>query len=471
MLRLAHWKISADLCNDQPLDACGYIAADAVCRLREAALSEANSWHDIQLPDYAQLECISRGNKALRKKGDHRILDTNQVNSLVRNYSHIDQSYQAAEEWWAGAVALDYFLTGLPNVVAEITTTNPHTQHRWRAWAVNTQTSRQHGSHWFTVVVGTQIQELQSTGEHQIMASSLRALDTVDQLPQSTGEHEVLAFSSQPLRATHYPNVFGSPNPALSDALLWARTHARQLQVAAWLDACSQWDSAIAAGEHMHQKKRRTLCKAHGIPCTRLINNSNNELDAAMKYIRRELVNRIHQIRATTKTIQPLLQSKAHESPSGQHVQQPTVSADVTLHPRKKTKGGHANKLNNYFAHKATGTAPTEIETLDIADVATDVRSTYLHLQAKRHIYAEDKDFNIVKDTLSELRGYVNFTRLRKMTSDPPKTPKTIRHYFKERSFATIAFDDSKSPDEATGAQEATGAHRPKSAARHNIAH
>ena len=67
MLRLTHWKISADLCNDQPLDACGYIAADAVCRLRDAALSEANSWHDIPLPDYAQLECISRGNKVLRK--------------------------------------------------------------------------------------------------------------------------------------------------------------------------------------------------------------------------------------------------------------------------------------------------------------------------------------------------------------------------------------------------------------------
>ena len=41
----AKWKISTDLCNDQPLDACGYIAADAVCRLREAALAEANDWH------------------------------------------------------------------------------------------------------------------------------------------------------------------------------------------------------------------------------------------------------------------------------------------------------------------------------------------------------------------------------------------------------------------------------------------
>ena len=38
-----------------------------MCRLREAALSEANSWHVIQLPDYAQLECVNRGNKVLRK--------------------------------------------------------------------------------------------------------------------------------------------------------------------------------------------------------------------------------------------------------------------------------------------------------------------------------------------------------------------------------------------------------------------
>ena len=73
LLRRAHWKTSADLYNDQPLDACGYIAADVVCRLRDAALSVANSWHHIQLPDYAQLECISRGNKLLRKKSEDRI--------------------------------------------------------------------------------------------------------------------------------------------------------------------------------------------------------------------------------------------------------------------------------------------------------------------------------------------------------------------------------------------------------------
>ena len=56
MCRKAQWKISKELCNDQPFDACGYIAADAVCRLREAALAEASGWHRMKLPDYARLE-------------------------------------------------------------------------------------------------------------------------------------------------------------------------------------------------------------------------------------------------------------------------------------------------------------------------------------------------------------------------------------------------------------------------------
>ena len=130
MLRSAYVKTTADLCNDQPLDACGYIAADAVCRLREAAMSEANSWHDIELPDYAQSECIRRGNKHLRKTEDNRILDSDEVNHLVRHYSHLDQRKQAAEEWWGGAVALDHFLTGFSNAMENITSTSSQTQCR-----------------------------------------------------------------------------------------------------------------------------------------------------------------------------------------------------------------------------------------------------------------------------------------------------------------------------------------------------
>ena len=104
-----------------------------------------------------------------------------------------------AEEWWAGAVALDHFLTGLPNTVEEIIAIGPHTQHRWRAWAVNTQTSRQLGSHWFTVVVGTQTQLLHSTAEHCTITSSSGLPSTADELLQSSGEHRTTASCSQAL--------------------------------------------------------------------------------------------------------------------------------------------------------------------------------------------------------------------------------------------------------------------------------
>jgi hypothetical protein len=176
MCREASWKTSVDLCSDQPVDACGYIAADAVCRLRETALAHANSWHHLQLPDYSQLQCIEAGNKALHKRSDNRILETDEVNRLVRHYSHLDQRHQAAEEWWGGAIAIDHFLTGLPNSIQELSTIASDKQHRWRAWIVNTQTSRQQGSHWFTVIIGTQTQLLQSTAAHKTSDTSASQL-------------------------------------------------------------------------------------------------------------------------------------------------------------------------------------------------------------------------------------------------------------------------------------------------------
>ena len=111
-------------------------------------------------------------------------------------------------------------------------------------------------------------QLIQNIGENHIIASSSRSV--ANELLENTSDHTVLAFSSHSLRATHYLNLFGSPDPTLSDALLWARTNARQPQVASWLEACSQWDSAIAAGEHRYRKKRRKLCKDHNILCTHL---------------------------------------------------------------------------------------------------------------------------------------------------------------------------------------------------------
>ena len=88
-------------------------------------------------------------------------------------------------------------------------------------------------------------------------------------------------------------------------------------------------------------------------------------------------------------------------------------------------------------------------------DVATDVSSTFLRLHAARENYAEDQDFLLVKDALSQLRGYMNREGLRRIMTDPPKAPKTVRRYFKERNFAGVHLSLSrKGKDVATGAQE-----------------
>ena len=72
---------------------------------------------------------IDRGNQVLRKGHLDRILNSDEVNRLVRHYSGLVQRSQAAEEWWAGAVALDHFLIGLPGVVNEVATTTSGQQH------------------------------------------------------------------------------------------------------------------------------------------------------------------------------------------------------------------------------------------------------------------------------------------------------------------------------------------------------
>ena len=89
----------ADLSCDQPMDACGYIAADAVVRLRDAALARADGWLSAVLPDYASLAAVRRGEAALERGGAERVLDVADVNALVRHYSHLDAHLQAHEEF------------------------------------------------------------------------------------------------------------------------------------------------------------------------------------------------------------------------------------------------------------------------------------------------------------------------------------------------------------------------------------
>ncbi len=262
MLRQAQWKLTADLHNDQPLDACGYIAADAVCCLREKALAEADNWHHAELPDYSMLDCVTKGDAVLNRRDDNRILDALEVNQLVRNYFGLDQRPHATEEWHAGAVALDMFLSGVAEIVRDLMNTRATTQHKWKAWIVNTQSSKQYGSHWFTVIIGRPVPTppllLQSTAEHRTSASSSSHLATdattnpsvttsqTSELPDSSASATAGRASSSTEHATtglnlnNCPNLCDSPDPALSDALCWAHANAMHPDVASWQDACSQ---------------------------------------------------------------------------------------------------------------------------------------------------------------------------------------------------------------------------------------
>jgi hypothetical protein len=201
------------------------------------------------------------------------------------------------------------------------------------------------------------------------------------------------------------------------------------------------------------RSKRQKLCKDHDILFTREVKSIDN-LDAAIQQIGRELATRIYQIRATRKCLEPLLQGMGLVPPDRDPMQKRTASANAEVQPARKKAEASARTLDNYFEQRATSDPPPDIEALDIPDGATDVRSTYFRLHAKRDTYAEDKDFHIVKNALSELRGHVTQKRLHKMTTDPPKTPKTIRQRFKQKGFGTVSFSRSPSSADAGDAQQ-----------------
>ena len=188
MFRSEKIHVVADLSAAQPVDSCGYIAADAITRLREAALALAAGWMDFRLPDYSGTECVQRGNSILKRRAvvQASVLLAEDVNQLVRSYTALDQRPQASEEWWAGAVALDNFFGGVSQFLDEISGEASHRQHHWRAWVVNTQTSCQNGSHWFSVVVGRALEPLMPTDashsinehKHDVEALFVQALRT-----------------------------------------------------------------------------------------------------------------------------------------------------------------------------------------------------------------------------------------------------------------------------------------------------
>ena len=87
-------------------------------------------------------------------------------------------------------------------------------------------------------------------------------------------------------------------------------------------------------------------------------------------------------------------------------------------------------------------------------DVATDVRSTFFLLRAKKDIYADDQNFKIVQSALHDFLGNVDKRKLQNMTTDSRKTSKTIRQDFTGRGFRTISFTISNSCHQPITAQE-----------------
>ena len=272
------WRTNAELCDDQPMDACGYIAADAVVRLRDAALSQANSWVHSSLPDYSALQTVVRGEEILHKRGGERVLTSDEVNVLVRHYAHLAANPQAHEEWWGGAVALDHFLDGaLDHFVRALSGAEQQLQHQWRVWIVNTQTSTQRGSHWFTVAVGKQLEpDAAVASQSARVASPPRA---------ESGGGDGVVLSATPAA---FQRLFPEAAPVVRDALRLAGAEAADPQAVSWLRACEAWDAAIADGSYKQQKKRRKLCSEHGFTCPRVL-DKDTQGGATLEHARRQL--------------------------------------------------------------------------------------------------------------------------------------------------------------------------------------
>ena len=305
----AGWRTRADLACDQPVDACGYIAADAVVRLRDAALAEADGWMGAALRDYSTMGSVRRGEAVLRRSAADRVLEVADVNTLVRAYSHLDANAQAHEEWWGGAIGQDNFLEGALDDFLSALGVGISRGHQWRAWVVNTQTSRQAGSHWFTVAVGVVSDIRPAAGlppeaaaragaaagaaaagrpskrpgkEPPARARSSVGSTSAEQPRPAGGDPSGRPATEQPPAEAGapsqcpFPALFPELSPALRSALAFlASAEEGGVAAAAWR-ACQAWDTAAAEDALQVRSKRRKLCTEHGLTCTRAM-----QIDAA----------------------------------------------------------------------------------------------------------------------------------------------------------------------------------------------
>ena len=231
---LASLHKRANLNYNQPTNARGYSAADAVARKRDAALTEADGlqksdgWLTAVLPECASLAAVQRGEAALRRRDvAARVLHVADVNALVEHHSHLEATLQAQEEWWAGAVSLDNVLDGgftefLDSLVSGHQAQH---QHRWRAWVVNTEWAWQEGRHWFTAVAGSRV---------------------------SVAGPFALLLQSSPIRRMTF---LQSSHTILT--IFCMRNFCRAGMATALKRACAEWNAALVDGTHASRQRRR----------------------------------------------------------------------------------------------------------------------------------------------------------------------------------------------------------------------
>ena len=130
-----------------------------------------------------------------------------------------------------------------------------------------------------------------------------------------------------------------------------------------------------------------------------------------MEYIRRELSNRIQQIRATRKTF------KASGMPqSGRSSTHQTTMTN--LERREQLSKAGKNDLTQYFNRVTAPYDSSDTSAAPVPTVVTDVRSAYLRLRAKQQDYTDNGDFQIVKEALNLLRNPTKQHVLRKIVTD-----------------------------------------------------
>ena len=104
--------------------------------------------------------------------------------------------------------------------------------------------------------------------------------DQVEELRTSTSERVVenaqpAASSTSPVPAavsdntSDYPQLFANADESTRATLSWANEYLTDPDVAAWMQDCAKWHTAVTTGNYQNRKERRKLFKETDVPCTR----------------------------------------------------------------------------------------------------------------------------------------------------------------------------------------------------------